>query len=191
MRIVQATGECASPQAAIARSSSSLTPSAPSRAFTRRPVTEGAPSSMPRMRRWSLSASAITSRVVSATPRRAARIAITVAVHAASAARISQPGLGALPSPPMDPGMSVYTSSPPAPFTSNLSPSTRRATSAAAVLRAFAGSCASAWLVRSIDSRMAAVSIVFLLKIIGSWVRANREHNLKRAAAGALATILQ
>src|SRR5262245_17199718 len=55
-------------------------------------------------------------------PRRAARMAIAVAVHEAIEARSSQPGFGPAPQPPIAVGMSVMAISPWGPVTSHCSP---------------------------------------------------------------------
>src|SRR3954454_2780805 len=85
----------------------------------------GTPSSRPRMPRSSDSLVTSTSTPPTSRLSCAARIPISVATHAASAARRYQPGDGADPPPPMDEGMSVVNFSPDWPRTLNLRPSSR------------------------------------------------------------------
>src|SRR2546421_581830 len=75
-------------------------------------------------------------------PSFAARVAITVAAHDATAARRYQPGFGAEPLPPIDVGISVLMRSLRGPETSQRRPSVSRAV-AAFVTRALPGSVAN------------------------------------------------
>src|SRR5262245_40534420 len=78
--------------------------------------------SMPVSPRASESLSTVTLSDVKVIPRRAARMAIAVAVQEAIEARSSQLGFGPTPSPPMAVSISVITVSPWGPVTSHRSP---------------------------------------------------------------------
>jgi hypothetical protein len=75
----------------------------------------------------------------SSMPCRAACAAIAVAVHDAIDARKSQPGFGPVPSPPIEPGMSVTAFSPADPLISHRSPPRQTAVAEDVALRAADG----------------------------------------------------
>src|SRR6476646_58432 len=105
------TGQCLSAQSAISRSSASATPLAVTAMLIENgPL--GIASSTARIPRSSDSEPTVTDKPGRVLPSVAARIAMSVAMQLAAAARMYQPGGGARALPPTEVGMSVCIEAP-------------------------------------------------------------------------------